>query len=261
MKLRVATICVVLVSFSAFAEAAVEVVVHRGDNANAPENTLAAAKRCVALGADYVEIDVRRSKDGVHYILHDPTVDRTTDGSGPIAEMTSEEVDALDAGSWFSEDFAGEVVPRLDPFLAWAKGKIKIYFDVKDADLRHLVDLVEKHDLREECFFWFGDHSVAKTFREIAPTLELKINAAIPRAVEWADKEFDATIIECSVRSLTPEFVEVCRSRGMRIMVREGDPDEDAFRKTIASGADLINLDHPELFIEVQSRVLNESQE
>ena len=118
---------------------AVEIVVHRGDNGHAPENTLAAAQRCIDIGIEYLEFDVRRSKDGVHYVLHDPTVNRTTNGDGAIRSMTSEEVDALDAGTWFSEEFAGERVPRLESLLDFCRGKIKLYFDVKDADLEYLV--------------------------------------------------------------------------------------------------------------------------
>jgi glycerophosphoryl diester phosphodiesterase len=175
--------------------------------------------------------------------------------------MSSEEVDKLDAGSWFSEEFAGEVVPRLEPFVEWAKGKIKIYFDVKDADIDYLVDLVEKYDFQDDCFFWFGNRGSARAFRKAAPGFELKINAAVPRAVEWAHEEFNATIIECPVMALTPEFIRACRDRNMRIMVREVDPDEEAYRKTIEAGADLINLDHPQLFMDVQSRVLSEADE
>lgn len=237
----------------------VEVVVHRGDNESAPENTLAAAKRCVELGLSYVEIDVRQSKDGVHYILHDRTVDRTTDGTGPIGAMTSDEVDRLDAGGWFSEEFEGEAVPRVDEFVAWAKGKIKIYFDVKVADLAYLVELVERHDLQDECFFWFGNRYWAREFHELAPHLDLKINAGTAEAVKRAKSEFGATIIECPVESLDEEFIRTCRDLGIRIMVREGEPDIEAFRKTVEAGADLINLDHPELFLQVQSEVLGQS--
>ena len=77
------------------ATAQIEVVVHRGANHMAPENTKASAQAAIALGAHYVEIDVRTSHDGVLYILHDATVNRTTDGSGLIASMPSAEVDKL----------------------------------------------------------------------------------------------------------------------------------------------------------------------
>jgi glycerophosphoryl diester phosphodiesterase len=237
--------------------AAVEVVVHRGDNGHAPENTLAAARRCIDMGVEYLEFDVRRSKDGVHYVLHDPTVDRTTDGSGGIRTLTSAQVDALDAGSWFSAGFAGERIPRLEQLLDFCKGKIKLYFDVKDADLEYLVDIVNAKELQDVSFFWFGSDTMARKFREITKDLQLKINASSPEAVRAAKRDFGATLIECGVNSLTPEFIATCRELDLRIMVREGSPDEAAFRRTIEAGADLINLDHPELFIRIRDEMKN----
>jgi glycerophosphoryl diester phosphodiesterase len=236
---------------------AVEIVVHRGDNGYAPENTLAAAQRCIDMGVEYLEFDVRRSKDGVHYVLHDPTVDRTTDGTGGIRALTSAQVDALDAGSWFSGEYAGERIPRLEQLLDFCKGKIKLYFDVKDADLQYLVDLVHERNLEDESFFWFGSDTMARQFREITKDLQLKINASSPEAVRAAKRDFGATLIECGVNSLTPEFIQTCRDLGLRIMVREGSPDEAAFRRTIEAGADLINLDHPELFIRIREEMKN----
>ena len=94
-----------------------EIVAHRGANHLAPENTFAAAQKCVELRVDYVEIDVRTSKDGVMYILHDKTLDRTTNGTGEISARSSDYIDTLDAGSWFGSEFSGEKVPRLKPFL------------------------------------------------------------------------------------------------------------------------------------------------
>lgn len=246
-------------SAGAFAANPVEVVVHRGDNGYAPENTIAAAKRCIDMGIEYLEFDVRRSKDGVHYVLHDPTVDRTTDGTGGIRTLTSAQVDALDAGSWFSADYKGERVPRLEALLDYCKDKIKLYFDVKDADLAYLVKLVYDRKLEDQCFFWFGSKTQALQFRELSKDLELKVNAGTSEEVKRAKEELGATLIECGVNALTPEFIETCRSLNLRIMTRVGEPDEAAFRRTIEAGADLINLDHPELFQRVQREVLGQA--
>lgn len=89
----------------------IEIVCHKGANEYAPENTYAAAQRCIDWGVDYVEIDVRTSKDGVFYLLHDETLERTTNGHGPIAQRTAAEIEQLDAGSWFDPRFADQRVP------------------------------------------------------------------------------------------------------------------------------------------------------
>ena len=77
------------------------IVCHRGACLVAPENTLVALEKAIDLGADVVEFDVRPSQDGVLYVMHDETVDRTTNGTGRFADMHSSEIDRLDAGGWF----------------------------------------------------------------------------------------------------------------------------------------------------------------
>src|SRR5687767_10639231 len=84
------------------------VVGHRGAAARAPENTMAAFKRAYADGADAIELDILKTKDGRFLVMHDDTVDRTTDGKGPVANLTLDEAQRLDAGSWFSPKYAGE---------------------------------------------------------------------------------------------------------------------------------------------------------
>ncbi len=93
------------------------VVAHRGYSAVAPENTLPALAAAVHAGADWIEFDVRTTLDGVPVVFHDRTVDRTTDGTGSVWELTIDQVDRLDAGSWFSQAFAGVHVPHLDEVL------------------------------------------------------------------------------------------------------------------------------------------------
>ena len=93
-------------------------VAHRGYSAVAPENTLPALAAAVLAGATFVEFDVRTTADGVPVVIHDRTVDRTTDGSGKVWELTLDEVAVLDAGSWFSPAYAGVRIPRLSEVLS-----------------------------------------------------------------------------------------------------------------------------------------------
>jgi glycerophosphoryl diester phosphodiesterase len=90
---------------------------HRGDRADAPENTMPAFEAAFASGLDVVETDVQLTADGYPVLLHDPTVDRTTDGTGAIADLTLAQVQQLDAGSWFAPEFAGTRIPQLGEFL------------------------------------------------------------------------------------------------------------------------------------------------
>lgn len=113
----------------------VDNVAHRGASAYAPENTIAAYDKAVKMKADYIEIDVQRSKDGELVLIHDTTVDRTTDGSGKVGDFTFEELRSLDAGSWKGEQFAGEQIPTFDEILDRYHGKIGILVELKAPEL------------------------------------------------------------------------------------------------------------------------------
>src|SRR5580658_7344129 len=93
------------------------VIAHRGASAQAPENTMAAFRLATESGAKWVEFDVHLTQDGVPVIMHDDTLDRTTDGKGKIADASWADVQKLDAGSWFDKRFKGERVPHLDEVL------------------------------------------------------------------------------------------------------------------------------------------------
>ena len=104
---------------------------HRGYSAAFPENTQLALNAAFDVGADLVEIDLQKSADGAVVILHDDTLDRTTDGSGPVADHTLAQLQQLDAGSWLDPQFAGEPIPTLDQALGAAIGRGPLLLDQK----------------------------------------------------------------------------------------------------------------------------------
>jgi glycerophosphoryl diester phosphodiesterase len=96
---------------------------HRGASAIAPENTYAAFEEAAAQGAVYTETDIRQTADGELVLVHDPTLDRTSDGRGPVSSMALAEVRALDAGRWFGKEFEGQSIPELPAFLSWIEAR------------------------------------------------------------------------------------------------------------------------------------------
>lgn len=232
--------------------AAIDLVVHRGANEHAPENTRAAAQQCIDWDVAYVEIDVRTSKDGVMYILHDATVDRTTNGTGKLRDLTSEQIDELDAGSWFDPKFAGEKVPRLEPYLKWIKGKSKVYFDVKDADLEALIAMVYDLGMENDCFFWFGNPLQASKFRKLNSELALKINAGNPEEVRRAHERMGADIVEVGLDKMSEEMVSTCRDLGVKLMIYHPQKSAEGFRRIVEWNPDMVNLNNPDLFQQVE---------
>jgi glycerophosphoryl diester phosphodiesterase len=110
------------------------VVAHRGNSAVAPQNTLAAFEAAWRAGADCVEMDVQLTADGRVVVIHDDTVDATTDGSGPVSSYTLDAIRALDAGAWFSPAFAGQQVPAFEEVVAFLRRRqIDLLLEFKDA--------------------------------------------------------------------------------------------------------------------------------
>ena len=124
---------------------------HRGARFDAPENTLAAIKAAIERGAAWVELDVRYTSDGVPVLFHDADVSRTTDGTGPLENYSLKDLQALDAGSWFNESFAGTPVPTLEEALKVSQGKVCIYWDAKGLPTQRAVELFQYYGFERGC--------------------------------------------------------------------------------------------------------------
>lgn len=132
---------------------------HRGASAHAPENTIPSFELAVAQGADAIELDAKLSADGQIVVFHDATIDRTTDGSGRLAQKTFADLRSLDAGSFFSDQFRGTKIPTLDEVFE-AVGK-KIFINVeltnyaapRDTLVEKVCALVRKHGLEKSVIF------------------------------------------------------------------------------------------------------------
>ncbi|MBI9083208.1 MAG: hypothetical protein JEZ11_06380 [Desulfobacterales bacterium] len=107
------------------------IIAHRGVSARFPENTLAAFAAALDAGAEMVELDVTLTRDRHLVVIHDDTLDRTTDGRGEVAALTLSELGQLDAGFWFDPAFSGERIPTLDEVLALARGRAQVNIEIK----------------------------------------------------------------------------------------------------------------------------------
>jgi glycerophosphoryl diester phosphodiesterase len=153
------------------------VIAHRGASGHAPENTMAAFKKAVALGATFIETDLQLSRDARFVAIHDATVNRTTNGQGAVHDMTLAELRRLDAGSWFGSEFAGERIPTLEELLAFSKkNDVVFYLEMKPAGS------------------WGGEHALIGALRE---------SGEIPRAVAIS---FDPAIV-LSLRKIEPTLM------------------------------------------------------
>ena len=135
------------------------IIAHRGASAHAPENTLAAFELAAQQGADAIELDAKLSADGHAIVIHDETVDRTTDGHGRATKMTLAALRELDAGGFFSERFRGERIPTLNEVFEAVGKKVLINVELTnyatpcDDLVPKVVDLVKKHSLERRVLF------------------------------------------------------------------------------------------------------------
>lgn len=155
-------------------EGSVSIVSHRGAAALAPENTLAAMRIAIDQGVDFVETDVQLTSDGVPMLLHDPTLDRTTNGSGPIALRTFAEVRALDAGSWFDAAHAGERVPTLEEFLdvlepANVRALVELKGDWTSEQLQTVAELLQSRYMVNRVALQSFDEETLRGLQNVAP--------------------------------------------------------------------------------------------
>lgn len=226
---------------------------HRGDSGNAPENTICAFGRAVDVGVDMIEFDVHRTRDGLLILMHDYTVDRTTDGSGAIAEMSLGDIKRLDAGSWMGPEFAGERVPTFAEGLAAIPAPVLLNIHVKTAtdgdeglEEQILGDLDAAGALDRALIVHHHLPSLDR-FRALRPGLDCCL---LPDG-QVGSSEYVIRCHDLGFRVLQPgrhmmsrEFCEAVHERGMTANVFWADEPED-MRRFISYGIDGILTNHP----------------
>lgn len=205
------------------------VIAHRGASIAAPENTLPALRSTAAAGAQYLEVDVRMSADGVPMIMHDATVDRTTDGTGAIAELTAAALRSLDAGSWFSEEFIGTRIPTLEEVLAFAaRTDIGVVIEYKgswgEAAIRTTIELITAAGLEDKVIAQSFSEKTVRTLAAVAPLIP----------VGWLTDRIDTAAVRTAVRIgadavnpriATPRGVELAHRARLGVFVWTQDED------------------------------------
>ena len=249
-NLRIIATTLFFWAVTAVAAQNIEIVVHRGANALAPENTVASADSALAHGAVWVEVDVRPSKDGVLFNLHDETLDRTTDGHGRLADMLAADVRRLDAGSWFSSQFKGVHVPTIAEMLDSLQGKAQVFFDVKrGTPIPTLVSLVREKGFTGKSFFWFADEQMLREFISLAPEMKIKVNAKDINRLEYWQTICKPSYVEIAPELITKKFIHYCHKHNILVMAACQENDTSQFQLVIKKKPDMVNLDRPEEFI------------
>jgi glycerophosphoryl diester phosphodiesterase len=220
---------------------------HRGEHLHHPENTLPAFQAAIDAGADYFELDVRTTSDGKFVLMHDKTLDRTTNGSGEVRDHSFAEIRALDAGAKFSPKFAGTKVPTLDEAFDLAYGKINVYVDTKMADPQQLVDTIVRHNMQDHVvvygnpFFLYEVHKIRPGLRVMSEAISadvckrILVPALQPQVLAFDAGDFNDDTIACAKNANAQIYVD-----------RLGDADNpETWQKAIDAGANGIQTNLP----------------
>jgi glycerophosphoryl diester phosphodiesterase len=239
------------------------VFAHRGGAALRPENTMLAFDHGLSLGADGLEFDVRLSRDGIVVVHHDPTLDRTTSGTGPLAAHTAEELARLDAGYRF-DGFRGKAggVPRLDDVLRrFAGARFIIELKMNDPALAYrTIDAVRAAGAVERTALGSFGTRVLRAARAYEPRIATgasreETRLALYRSwVRWPVRrppynEFQVPEMAGSTRVVSPRFVKYAHQAGVKVRVWTVDDAAD-MRRLLTWGVDALISDRPDLAVE-----------
>lgn len=223
---------------------------HRGSSSVAPENTYAAFEQARADGAVYIETDIRQTADRALVLMHDATLDRTTDGHGPVARMTLTEVRALDAGGWFGPGYRGQKVPEFDDFLRWIEGQRGMggALEIKSTGIgAEVAELAWASPARERlAIYSFAPEAIraAKAARPNLPCVLILRMGDDPDAVMARVEACRADGADVPWQWNAVDLIAGMHERGMIVGGGSATGDEAAAR-LVGLGVDMIDTDGP----------------
>lgn len=228
------------------------VIAHRGAHEAAPENSLASIRTAIELGCDYVELDVRKTRDGKLVLMHDSDVDRTTDGKGKVDQLTFDEIRSFKFDGKVAENFPQEVVPTFDEALALCRGKIGIYLDHKSGDVPELLEALKRHDMITKTIV-YSSHEMLRKFKQLEPSIWIMPDHPDdPMKISQLAEDLHPETMDGGLMRWNREQVETAHRHKVEVWVDIlGLVDnEPGYKYALEIGVDAIQTDHPSAVIE-----------
>jgi glycerophosphoryl diester phosphodiesterase len=224
-----------------------QVMLHRGMHQAAPENSRHAVLGCADQLIEWVEVDVRLTKDGQHVIVHDASIDRTSNGHGAVRELTLAKLKELDCGSWFAARFRDERILTLPELLALAKGRVNLYLDCKEVDSERLVREVKDAMMANQIVV-YGGLELLSQIRSLGGDQIARMAKFRPQqmSIDEFVQQYDTAAVEIDADQVTAELCRQFRMRGVRVQAKvlgEQFDRPDVWRAMFAAGVDWLQTD------------------
>ncbi len=240
---------------------------HRGASTLAPENTVAAFEAAIVGEATAIEMDLRATSDGQIVVMHDSTVDRTSNGKGHVSGMTLEQIRSLDAGTWFGGQFAGEKVPTLEEVFEQIVPRIQVVLDCKQRNVgieHRIVELARAHKVVDKTMVSSRIGPILKGIKSREPSMQTGFvawfmdwgwwNRHIGRRLE----ALGATTVSPKASTITPRMIRFFHNRGFIVRAWGVGSDEKLAARLIRMGVDGMTFNTPEVLWRIQQRAGNE---
>ena len=229
---------------------------HRATHHVYPENSLKAIQASIDLGVDIIEIDVKVSKDGIPFLMHDRSMDRTTNGKGDPEELTWDELQQLsivDKGKKTSYR-----IPSLEAALELADGKILVDLDLKTDRVDKVMAVVKRLDMKETVFFFDSDYNVLSRIKTADKDFMIMPRAYSIAQVDSAIMMFDPPVVHIDFSFYNSQCVQLIKDSYARVWINalgpydkelKGRKTKQALKKLLENGASIIQTDEPELLL------------
>jgi glycerophosphoryl diester phosphodiesterase len=221
----------------------VYVVAHRGAHQGIPENSLPAYKRAIELGVDFVEIDIRMTKDGVPVSMHNNSVDAYAQNAhGRVEDMTFEELRKLDIGEKHGPKWRDTRVPTFAEILDLCRGKCGIYLDLKKSPVKPLIAMIRERGMERDVLWYAGLNTLEEVRQQCPKCIEMP-DPGPPMLLEPMLKRMHPFIVASVWRFYSQDFVDTCHRAGALVIVDESD--KNCWDQALAWGSDGIQTDFP----------------
>jgi glycerophosphoryl diester phosphodiesterase len=224
------------------------VIAHRGAHNGIPENSLPAYNKAIELGCDFVEIDVRTTKDGKFVSCHNASVDEYVSGiKGKVRELSLAELRSLDIGIKTGPEWKGTKIPTFEEILELCRGKIGIYLDLKAAPVAQLTDIIKLYGMEKD-IVWYIPASDLKDINELknsCPSCILMPDPGSEKNIATTLEKYKSCLLATDMEELSSDFVRIAHSKNALVIADEKEGTENEWQKIIEWKTDGIQTNSP----------------